>query len=181
MRSIFLLLLVLMLAACSSGAVETLSDNVIQTAIAQTQAAQPSSTLEPPPTLMPEYTTTPIPSQTPTKEIFTVKYEVTSPIKAWDYVCMHKSPCDLMQITWNIKGSTNSCTFNPWSNLTDCVELPIYIEFNAYEGDMLSILLDIRDNDMRAECTIAVNGEIVSRGQIEGLGKARCETVVSQK
>lgn len=60
MKSIFLLLLVLMLAACSSGAVETLSDEVIQTAIAQTLAAQPTNTEAP--------TDTPIPTEIPPTE-----------------------------------------------------------------------------------------------------------------
>jgi hypothetical protein len=67
MRNIFLLLIAMVLVACSGGAVETLSDDVVQTAIVQTQAAQPTNTEATTKTPIPTNTASPLPTNTLTE------------------------------------------------------------------------------------------------------------------
>lgn len=64
MKNIIIIMLVLVLVACSSG---TPSAGDIQTAIANTQAAQPTETPLPPSsnTPLPTQTNTPVPTNTP--------------------------------------------------------------------------------------------------------------------
>lgn len=75
MKRIFLLIIMLTLAACDGGAVETLSDEVIQTEISQIQAARPVDTRVPTDTL--------IPTETPPTE--TPEIPQSELIEKWEY------------------------------------------------------------------------------------------------
>ena len=149
------------------------SENDINTAIANTQNAQPSSTS----TIEPSHTPTLEPTATATPTPIKVAIQVTSYIKLWEFLCLYQAPCNLMQITWRVGSTVNSCTTA--GNKGEC-QIPFSEGYMAQEGDIIQITLESRNKDMDATCQIRINQKLVSESNIKGIGTTVCEASVSQ-
>ena len=144
MRNIFLFFIVLILVACSDGGVETLSDEAIQTAIANTQVALPTNA-EVLPTTMPEPSNTPLPIHTPEPTI-TPKptntpeptYTPTPPPDPMDF---SGSGNDVLELTdkWNGPGivyvnATGRSNFQIWGYDDTGDDVLVVNEIAPFEG-----------------------------------------------